>query len=820
MLYNLLKSGFRAMRKDAHYSLVNLLGLAIGMAVFMVMIEYAYTEWSYDRHFENYKRIYRITTQKVQDGIEQEPKSSASVYLAPFLLSEFDQLEAVAQVHKLDAKRLTVRFTDTNGQERVFEETGGYHADRHYFEVFSSRLLQGNPRTALAETNSIVLTESMAAKYFGEEDPIGKRVTMVDDFEMDYLITGVVEDVPLNAHFQYDFLISSQTFVTQHPNWRWTAWDWDYFHTYVRVPEGTDIPSLELSINEAVALQGKEVFSNRNYAMRFSFQPLTDIHLYSRMGNELGVNGRGELLVYILIIAVFILLMAWVNYLNLTSARSTLRAREIGVRKLIGASRGMLTLQFLMESISLNLLALFIATAMVYLGTPWLSELIGYELPLMLLQLPLFWLLAIVVTIIGAILSGLYPALVMTRFKPLKVLRGTFKNSAQGILLRRFLVLFQFCISLVLIMASANIYRQIEFLQNRELGFNPDQVISIHMPKVGVGDTFWSRFDVFKNQALEHPNIREVSSASSLPGMYLNHVELFKKDFEARQDADLLKFFAVDYDLLSVFALSLIGGRDFDPQQHAVELEIILNESAARAIGYVNPVDAVNQPVTWIHSRGHMDDCRVVGIVKDFDQRAMSGAEPSAFLLNRGYTPWNGIEYFTVKVQSGDVSMTLAHLEEQYESVFAGNEFSYFFVDDQFNQEYHSEIRFGKVFSFFALIGLLIANLGLLALSSYLISQRSKEISIRKVLGARVTALIILLTKQYAIMIGAATLISVPVTYLMIQGWMEKFPYRSAFNIYSYLLPVLSLGLIALMTIGYQTIKASLANPVNNLTNE
>ncbi len=820
MLFHLLKSSLRAVLKDVHYSLVNLMGLVIGMAVFIIMIEYVYTEWSFDRHFDDHDRIFRITTQKIQDGELQEPKSSASVCLAPFLLSEFDAFDAVAQVHKLDAKRLTVSFIDESGQRNSYEETRGFHADEYYFEVFSSQMLMGNPATALARTNSIVLTESLATKYFGDQNPIGKRVTLVDDFEMDYLITGVVEDVPLNAHFQYDFLISSSTFVTQHPNWRWHAWDWDYFHTYVKVRETTDVPSLEKTINEAIAQRGKEVFEQRNYSMIFSFQLLTDIHLYSKMGNELGINGFGDLLAYILVIAVFILLMAWVNYLNLTSARATLRARELGIRKVAGASRSVLTRQLLTEAWLLNMLALGLAVGVVFLTIPWLTELVGYELPLMMIREPLFWLSAVSVSTFGAFVSGLYPALIMTRLNILTVLRGSFKHSIQGAWLRRFLVFFQFSISLVLIMASFNIYRQISFLQQRELGFNPEHIVSIHMPKVNVGDTFWSKFDVFKSELLKHPGVTDVACSSAQPGMYLNHVELFKKDFETRQDADLLKFYAVDYDLLSVFGLSLISGRDFDPSQHEQEFEVILNEAAAKSIGYVRPQDAVGQPVTWIHNRGHMDDCRVVGVIEDFDQRAMSGPEPSVFFLNRDFDPWNGIEYFNVKVRTEDLNGSLQYLEEQYEGVFAGNDFSYFFVDDRFNQDYQGEIRFGKVFGFFAIIGLVIANLGLLALSSYLISQRTKEISIRKVLGAQVGALIILLTRQYIGLILLAAVISVPLTYMAVQGWMDKFPYRSEFSWYTYLLPVICLGLVALCTIGFQTFKASLANPIRYLRSE
>ena len=819
MLNLQLKFAYKHLLKNITFSLVNLIGLALGITTFLVIIQYVQVEKSFDKHFKDHENIYRISSQKVQDNVPQDVKASAPVVLAPFLSESIPQIQAVTRIHKLDAAELVITIKDQSGREKVFQESRGFHVDASYFDVFETPFVRGDPEGSLADPNTIVLTERLAAKYFGHANPVGREITMLDDFEMVYRITGVVENPPVSSHFKYDFLISFETFRKQRPHWRWTAWDWDYFHTYLKVFPEVRPEKLETQINEAVADQGREVFAERNYSMNFPLQPMTDIHLSSNLGNEFEVNGRGETIGYLQLIALFILLMAWVNYLNLTSVKSLQRGKEVGLRKVVGAKRTNLVMQFLLESMVLNGIAVFLALAIIWLAKPILPVFLGYELPIAWPSAS-FWALVTGVWLLGSFLSGIYPAFVMANFRPLKALRGNIQSSKGGLGFRRGLLLFQFFITLLLITLVVNVSMQLTFMQNRNAGFDPEQVLLVHGPKLNATENFWQRLDYFRQAGLRHADIEVISGTNAYPGLFMNHIELFKKAHEQRGDADILKFFTVDYDLIDALGLNLLHGRDFDRTRNSELYEVILNETGAKVLGFESSQASVEQPVTLIHSWGAFSDCKVIGVVKDFDNEAMSGVEPVALFLNRPYARWNGIEYFVVRLNTQNVDGALSLLRKNYEEAFPGNHFSYFFLDDQFNRAFESENRFGKVLGLFTGLGIIIAFLGVMGLFSFTLLRRQKELSIRKILGATMSDLLLTLSRQYLWLMALAAVISVPTAFWAIQSWIENFPYRMESNVLYYAGPVVLLFILVLATTAALLRRNANSNPVSHLRAE
>ena len=814
--YNILFF-IRSLKRHRLFTLLNIGGLTLGMAAFIYMMDYAAYEESFDDYRPDHERIFRISSQKTQDGLVQDRRSSASVYLAPFIEETFQGLESVVRVHILDNARQTV-IVNENGTRSKFEETRGFHAGSNYFKIFSDELIAGNSETAFNEPFNMVLTASLSIKYFGTTDALGKTVTLVDDESREYVITGIVKDIPSNSHFQYDYLISLKTLQTLWPRARWNSWNWDYFHTYVKVSPGTNIEELENRINAAVAENGKDIFASGNYSMDFEFQNIRDVHLYSNLGRELSSNGNGELLGYIYIIASFVLILAWVNYINLATATSSLRAKEVGIRKVSGARKASLVRQFLIESFLINFLSLTLATIIVVLSSDLLKEYTAHEFSYLVFTDPQWIEVLVGIVLLGSITSGLYPAFVLSRFQPVKVVKGNFTNSRQGIALRKTLVVFQFAISLMLMIGTAAIYSQVSFLRSRDLGIELDQVLAVSAPNIRT-DQVWPEFDYLKNKALENSGISMMSASNMVPGNVLYHTELFKRREQNITEAKVASMVWVDYDFLDLYGLELLAGKDFIKGHSDNERGMIINQSTAKLMGFQTPEDAIDQPATWVHSFGDLTDVKIIGVINDFDQRPMGTAQPMAMLMNRHFR-WTEMNYYLYKIQTNEINETLAGIQSDYETTYPNESFNAFFVNEQFNQKYQSEAKFGDVFSLFSLIAILISNLGLFGLTYFVLTQRKKEISIRKVLGASVSHLITLISKQFITQILIASVVGIPLVYYGLNQWLDRFAYRMDFSVLLFLVPFVALLAIAFLTTFWQTSRAAQANPVTNLRNE
>lgn len=807
----------RNLRRHKSFTFLNLLGLVVGMASFIYMLGYVQYERSFDSHAQYADQVYRIASQKIQDGDPQLAKSSASVALAPHLRETQPMLESVTRVHMIDSRRLIIRVKDDLGNERTFMETKGYHAEGEYFDIFPSQLIQGDPATALVNPNSIVLTESLAEKYFGTENPIGKTVTMTDLFEMEYQITGIAPDPPATTHFRYDFLVSFSTFEKQRPTWRWTSWDWDYFHTYIKVKPDADIDQLAANINASVADAGKEVFEGRGYSMLFTLQPLMDIHLYSNLGREFAPGGNGALLVYIEVIAFFVLALAWINYINLSTARATIRAKEIAIRKVTGSNRGALLGQLLSESFLMNLIALVFTLGLLALVAPLMEPLTDFGFSLSQLLNPKLLVLITGVFIVGSIGSGIYPALVLTRFQPVKVLKGSFANSKEGLFLRKFLVVFQFMVAILLLAGTLTVYRQINFLRDRDLGVNIDQVLITSMPNLR-DESFWPDYDRFKNRLLQSADFTYITSTNDIPGNFLNRVELIKRPEQPESEAKINKLFWIDFDFVELFDLELVAGRNFTEERPADHREgVFFNESAIRQLGFSSPEEAIDKHIDWIHPGGLVEPYRIIGVLNDFDQEALGGTEPMVFIMNRPQIEWWDTYYISIGLVTSDLEGAIETIRETHQDVYPNDSFDYFFLDEHFNRQYASDQRFGKIFGLFALMGILISNLGLFGLTAFIVLQRKKEMSIRRVLGARLSSIVQLISMQFVFQLALAISIAIPVAYFGLDQWLDKFARRMPLSLDIFLYPVAAIGAIALVTIVYQALSATRVNPTENL---
>ncbi len=804
----------RKFKQDKLFTTLNLFGLTIGLSAFIYMSSYIRFEKSFEEFNKNSGLVYRVTSQKTQNNTDLERKSSGPVILKEHLLQSHPEINKATRINILEAHRLIVRIDHDPDNVKTYVEKLGFHAEKDFFEIFGTPLIQGNPETALDGPNKIVLTKTAANKYFGDVNPIGKTLTLTDDFEMVYEITGLVDNAPLNSHFQYDFLISFDTFVKQRPHWRWTAWDWDYFHTYILVDDGTDPIELEEKINASVAQAGRSAFEMRGYTLDFELQNIADIHLTSHLGRELGTNGNGELLSYLEIIAYFILFLAWINYINLATAIANLRAKEVGVRKIIGADRVSLTFQYLAEAFVYNLLALLAAFGLIILSGPTLESVTGYRIDLSELidANGVYFLMTTLV--LGTIGSGLYPAFFLSNISVITALRGKYSHSKQGLLVRKGLVVFQFTLALTLMILTFGIFSQVNFMRERETGVDIDQVLITNMPNVR-NETFWRDYDRFKNLLKQKSYVTEVTTSREIPGTYLNMVESFKRGEQLREEAQILKFVWVDYDFFDLYGLELAAGRPFlEENQTDVRDGVMFTEEAIKRLGFASAEEAIDQPVDWVRNRGEIDPFKVVGVVKDFEQEANNEPQAIIYIMNRRWSSWFVTNFIAIKMNNtANMENQINEIRQLHNTIYSHDSFDYFFQDDHYNRLYQSDLKFGKIFSFFSILTLCITVLGLFGLTAFLVVTRKKEVSVRRVLGANFNHLLRSFITGYMRDMGLATLISLPIAFLLLSSWMDRFIDRVDFGLYIYVIPVLVLLLMTSVILIYHLLQTIQQNP-------
>ncbi|RTL58787.1 MAG: ABC transporter permease [Sphingobacteriales bacterium] len=809
MIKNYFKIAWRNLIKHKGISGINLFGLTVGLTSCLLITVYILNELSYDRYNKNADNIYRVTRSfNNKDGVVSLNLSTVAPPFGYYLPTDFPEIQKMTRL--LDAVISPLRY-----KEKLFNEKGVFFADENLFDVFSVKVLKGNPATALKDPFSIMLTEESAKKYFGEEDPMDKTIRYNNKFELK--VTGIYKAFPSNAHMHPNMLCSFNTLrdtaVYGEENLR-TNWGNNSFFTYIVLPKGYDIKNMGTRFPAFIDkhMTGQEYVGNQPSKMtKLGLQKLTDIHLYSHTDYEAEPNSDISRVYIFASIALFILLIACINYMNLSTARSVLRAREIGIRKVIGAEKKELIFQFIGESVLITVVAILLAFGLLALTLPWLNKLTGQNLSTgILLKWQVVVSLVLSPFIIGAI-AGIYPAMFMSSFKPVKTLKGFFKAGGAGLSLRKALVVTQFSISIILIITTMVVYQQLHYMQKKSLGFEKD-----HMVIIPYNRALNDKYESFRTEMLANSSIKDATRTSRIPtGRLLDasNAATFSGDSAVPVNTDI-KLVSVDYDFIPTYKIKLLAGRNYSREYGTDTASFVLNESAIKAIGWKNPENAIGKEFKYDDIRGH-----VIGVVDDFHFESMhQKIVPMVFVMFPSRVSF--FNNLSVKIAGNDVSSALATIESAWKKFVPDTPFEYTFLDDNFDKLYESEQKQGTLFTTFACIAILIACLGLLGLSAFTISQRIKEIGVRKVLGANTGGIVALLSKDFLKLVAIAALISFPVAWYAMNNWLKDFAYRINIQWWIFIAAAVVALLVALITVSSQAIKAALANPVKSLRTE
>jgi len=802
MIRNYFKIALRNLSKNKGLSFINIFGLATGIACSLLIFLFVKEEFSYDKFHTDAGSIHRVVKDFVNDDGSRLPDATTPPGLAPAMQKEIPEVLHTTRVFPNWGGNFLISY----GDKKITEERL-YRVDSSFFDVFTFPFVKGNSKKVFEQVNSIVLTEETAERYFGKDDPMGK--TLKVDNLGDMNVTGIIKDVPSNSHMKFDFLISTRKFSGDID----ANWDWYNFYTYVRVKENTNIAGLT---NKIQGLYKRSVTDGTNM---FYTQAVKDIHLSSNLKWELQPNGN-KLYVYVfMIIALFIILIAAINYINLATAKSSLRAKEIGVRKVAGAVRTSLINQFLLESVITCLIASLVAVIAAQLLLPFINNLIQKELTLTGNPLILIYVLA--GSLIIGLVAGIFPALYLSAFKPIAVLKGLKLNDRGTLSLRKVLVVVQFSISIILIVGALIISQQMHFIQSAKLGLNKDQVVVIK----NAGYLPSSQRVAFQNIVAQIPGVKKASTSDGIIGgqNWTNGMSA-----KGSENSQLINFLSVGYDFMDALNIEIKEGRGFSPKFISDTItngtprgpleqtigSIIINETAVKDLGMAEPV--VGKQILWGNDGDTMYYLNVVGVTKDFHFSSLRNhIKPFAFINDP-----NRQSYFTLKLSPDNIKGTLNQLENQWNLFSPERPFEYNFLDETFSKLYQSEGRFQKVFIGMVILGILIACLGLLGLATFAAQLRIKEIGIRKVLGASITSVVGLLSKDFLKLVFIALIIAIPVSWIVMNKWLQDFAYRIDISWWVFPLAGIIAILIAFITISFQAIKAAVANPVKSLRTE
>lgn len=787
------------------------------MTVFLLIAQYVRFERSYEQFLPNADNIYRVA---IETKVNHERVAySAENYPAvgPTMVEEIPGVVSTTRFYNLGYKNnVIITYQDAKPEPIAFKHRRFLYADSSVFGVMGYRLVSGDPTTALAQPLTAVISEKYARMYFGDDDPIGKMLQMNDDDGNNELVkvTGVFEDLPDNTHLKFDVLFSYKTLYTRYKeainrydrNWRRRD-----MYTFVVLQPGTDPRTVEAKL-PAIIEKYKPDNAKSNVEETLSLQPLKGIHLTSNLAEEPETNGDEKIVNFLFIIGIFVLIIAWINYINLSTAKAMERAREVGVRKVMGAFRSQLVRQFLAEAALVNLVSIAVAFVLILVALPSFNSLSG--LSLLPRDIPQPWLLLLWLG--GTCLSGFYPALVLSSFKPVTTLKGKLRNTTGGRILRKSLVVFQFVASVALIAGTLIVYRQLQFMMNQDLGVDIDQVLVVERPGLTSRDrnAFTSAIDVFRNEVKSDPSVVAISASATVPGKQREFKAITKRYGAPDEQLVSLRFNSMDYDFIDVFKMKLLAGRVFD-EQHVLDTDtsVVITESASKLLGFAKPEDAIGQT---LQIPAFQFTPIVVGVVNDYHQVSLKKSlDPVIFYC----TKYQG-EFYSVRLRTNDMAQAVDHVRQAWAKAFPGNPFDYFFLDDYFDKQYENEQKFGKLFTTFAVLAVMVSCLGLLGLSAYTATQRTKEIAIRKALGSSENGIFILLSQEYMRLVGLSVLVATPMIWWIMNNWIQSFPYRTEISPMVFLVSGISVLTVALLTVSFQTLKAARTNPVQSLRYE
>src|SRR5258705_1310285 len=806
MIKNYFKTAWRSLWKNKTFSAINIFGLSVGVAAFLLIINYLRFEYSYDNTHVKKDRIYRVTMMTKEKGGKEQTFAFTYPAVAPALKKDFPGIEEAARFRRQGG---IVTYKD----QKIIEPGTLYYADASLFNIFSFRFLKGNAATAFKELNDAVITEETAKKYFGNEDPIGKPLHYRNE---DYIVKGVLEDLPANSHIRFNIIINYEKYIQLTNGNANTSWGWSDFYTYVLLKPGTNAKALEAKLPAFAERYMGTDMKQRDYQNSFYLQPLKDIHLRSKYDYEMAGNGNFSYLKYLGIAALFILFIAWINYVNLSTAHSLDRSKEVGIRKVVGAGKFQLVRQFLSESFFLNIIAIIIGILVFRLTLPAFSTLVEKDLDSLIVADWRFWLFVIVIFLLGTLLAAFYPAFVLSSFQPIYSIKSS--QGASGLkggknFLRKSLVVLEFIAAIVLITGALGFYKQLHYMQTRDLGVNIKQTLVIQQT-ANTDSSGIPSFNSFINDMQANPAIQSVTASTSVPGAEVGG----SSDYALKnsQSGKRCRNLGVDNKFIDAYGLKIVAGRAFTNDKPAADtnvlVNIILNETAVNVFGFAKNEDAVGQ---YINGSGF--HCKVIGVVKDYHQESLQNSfDPIVFYPEEERNFGN----FSLKINTTNLPAVMDFVKQKWSVYYPQSPFRFFFLDEQFNAQYKTDKLFSTVLWLFTAIAIVIACLGLFGLSLFTIAKRNKEISIRKVLGATLFQITTMITKDYLKLVLLAGVVALPVAYILVNNWLQDYAFHIGIGIWFFILPILMIITIAVLTVLYQSVKAGITNPVKNLRSE
>jgi putative ABC transport system permease protein len=794
----------RDLLKNKGYFIINLLGLIIGITAFTLIVLWINTETSYDKFHKNARNIYRVDYLLYEEEVLEQHSAAGSKAIGKEMVKAFPEVLDYTRFYLTES---LVKYGDD--PDEIIKERKLLYAQSSFFDLFSFPLLEGVADSSILALDHAVLTEGCARKYFGDENPMGK-VLKIDGYA-DYVITGIVKSLPQNSHFSFDILLSYENLVQQNRrNWDDSWWGEDVY-TYVRLAPGADVEALQNKLPQIPEAFLGEFMKRAFFLMEFRLVKLTDIHLHSSISNELEVNGNYRNVNSLGIMALLVLLIAFINYLNLATSRAVERAHEVGIRKVSGAFRKDLILQFLTESASLNLIALIISFTGVFLLLPFFKQLMQSPLQIDLLTLILLFFILLVS---GTLFTGFLSALYSSQFAPTLVLKGKIPGGSGWIArLKNYLVVFQFTVSVILIIGTITIYRQVNFMRHHDLGFKPEGLIVLEGPRILQADSYESYMngiESFKNDISSLSMVRNVTSSTSVPGQEIKATRVFGIPVEGRNTEKVIEMYYVDNHFFDTYGISFAAGDNFAATMWEDTGNIVINEAALPYFGFEDAENTIGDIL-----RGGSQMVYVKGIVKDFNQYMMKELPRPIGFFNQ---PVN--QFYTVKAEMTDISRLISELEKIWISHYPGNPFHYFFLDDFYNEQYEAEQRFSGLFLGSSLLAIIIACLGLSGLSAYAIVRRTKEIGIRKVNGAGIKRVMVLLNKNFVIWVAIGFIIASPIAWFTMNKWLENYATKIELSWWIFALAGIMALIIALLTVSWQSWRAANLNPAEALRDE
>lgn len=809
MFSSSLTTAIRNLLRNKTFSILNLAGLISALVSFIIIRQYIHSESHYDKFQPHGENIYRISLKLFEDGKLSYQSARAYAAIAPAIKAEIPEVEDACRITPI--QQVTLSYEEANKQ---FIERKACYADISFLKMFALEFIEGETESVLSRPFTIALSETMAQKYFGKEDAIGKTLLWNGQFDLE--VTGVFKDYPKNSHLQFDFIISYPSIFETRKilsngeetiDYSNVSWTWYIYHTYTKLKPGTDLSEFQKKLNQLYIKYSDRRVEGVRWA-EFVLTPLQNIHLDSNLPFEFKNNGSRTALNMLTIVSVLILVIAWINYINMATNRSMERAKEVGIRKVLGSGQMQLMTQFLAESFLINFTALILSIIIASQLLPVADDLLQLNFSLNIFTQTIFWYEIIGVLLLGTFLSGFYPALVLSGFKPIVVLKGKFKSNKSGLLLRKGLAVFQFAISFILIVGTLLIYKQIQFMQNQELGFDLGQTLVVTSPRTGTDIEFETRKQSFSEKLKQYPYIKEVAASTYTPGMAINWSMASRWSRTAQETTQTLYCTQTDSNYFHLYKIPFVAGRNFKSTDTN---KGIINESALKLLGFPELESALNEIViVW------SDSVEIVGVVKDFHQQGLEQALYPMILLSNP----NRRGFFSIKAEHTNWTEVINTIEQHWKEIYPADPFEFNFLDDQFNKQYQNHQHFGQIITVFSCLSIIISCLGLYVFVSYSVLQRLKEIGVRKVLGATTGSLYMLLAKDFLIVVGIGLLIAIPVILYYSQQWLTQFAYRTTLSFSDFVFGGAILLFIVITTITYKIYQSTLTNPATTLRQE